>query len=139
MKAILCKSVTFSHLNRSSSHLRIYMCHLHFFTSAHIISSSSHLTSAHRQIVFLSSANLHISTSSLSPSITLSFSYVSIDFNLGDMLSFQESHIYTCLCSCSLSGHPCLVSCCQLSANVRFKTSRSRFDASGKEATCKEE
>ena len=71
------------------------MCHLHFFTSAHIIiSSSSHLTSAHRQIVFLSSANLHISTSSLSPSITLSFSYVSIDL-ISVTCSLFKKVIYT--------------------------------------------
>ena len=93
METILCKRVAFSHLNRSSYHLRIYMCHPHFFTSAHIISASSHLTSAHRHIVFLPPANLHILSFSFHHSLLLLRLH---RLNLGDTLSFKESHIYTC-------------------------------------------
>ena len=67
---------------------------LHLHNSAHIIFISSQLlilTSANLHIFSLSSADLHIFTSSLSLSLTLSFSDISTYFSF-----FDESHTYTC-------------------------------------------
>ena len=69
---ILLSPLCFSGPVFSSSHLHIYIYHLHIFTSAHIIVTSPQLlksTSAHLHI---SSAHLHIFTSPVSLPLSLS-------------------------------------------------------------------
>ena len=101
----MCKSVTSSHLNRSSSHLHIFTSTYAIFTFSHLHISSLHPRSfsfSHRRILHLhmfslslSSAHLHVFTSSLSPSLSLLLSHLHI-LNLGHLLSNDESYTHTC-------------------------------------------
>ena len=89
----MCKRVSSSHLNRSSSHLGIYICRLRIFTSARIIDVSSQVLISHRRIFTSSFSHLLI----LMSSHPLLFSHFHI-LNLSHMLCFDEKSYmqYTC-------------------------------------------